>query len=58
MKKILTYKEAAVLTGLTTRAIALMVKDDTIPHMKYTKNRIRFDRDDLVKWMEDSKRGG
>lgn len=57
MKKVLKYKEAAELTRLTERALAIMVKEDSIPYMRYTKNRIRFDRDDLIKWMEDSKRG-
>ena len=57
LKKILKYREASIVTGLSMKALALMVKEDAIPHIKYSKNRVRFDRDDLIKWIEENKKG-
>lgn len=56
MEKLLTVKEVAELLGLTRMSIYLMVHRGQIPHVKIGERILRFDQEEIRKWLEAKKR--
>jgi len=48
---LLTYDQAAELLNVTKQALYAMVKRDQIPYMRMTKRTVRFDKNELLGWL-------
>lgn len=51
--KFLDMKETIELTGFSRRKIFSLMKDGEIPYTK-VDNRLRFSRNNLIKWMQQT----
>lgn len=56
MKKLLTLNEAAEFLNLKISRIRYEIFHGRLPHFKIGRS-IRFDLDDLIKWVKDQKVG-
>lgn len=54
LKKYLTFKEAKLLLNTTNGHLRSLVFRQKIPYIKLNR-LIRFDYDDLIKWIESNK---
>lgn len=54
-RKLLTITEAAELTGIKKNTLYLYTSKGKIPHSKRA-NKLFFFEDDLINWIEESKR--
>lgn len=55
IKKYLTFKEAKMLLNTTDGHLRSLVFQQKIPYIKLNR-LIRFDYDDLIKWIEGNKK--
>ena len=51
-ESVLGLQEAADLLGVHFRTLRSWVKARKVPHIQYPNKKIKFRRDDLVRWME------
>lgn len=52
---LINAKETAKFLGVSLRTIRLLIKQNKIPYVRISQHSIRFDQDDLVKWLESRK---
>jgi len=50
MKKVLTFQEACIYTGIAESYMYRLTSERRIPHYKPNGKTIYFDREDLDKW--------
>jgi excisionase family DNA binding protein len=55
-KQLLTDSEAADILGLTSRQVAKLARRGELPRVTLPCNEVRFDLDDLWRWVESHKR--
>lgn len=49
----LGYAAAAAYLGVTVGTLRSMVHRGTVPHLRYGPRQVRFDRQDLDRWLDD-----
>ena len=51
------YPSTAIQTGLTVRTLRHLVATGQIPHIRYGKGVVRFDEDEIERWVMTKRRG-
>jgi len=49
----LGYAAAAAYLGVTVGTLRSMVHRGTVPHLRYGPRQVRFDRQDLDRWLDE-----
>lgn len=49
----LGYREAAEFLGMKLGSLYALVHQQRIPHIRLGSRLVRFDRDELVRWMRE-----
>ncbi len=55
MEKTLTYPQAAELLAIPLGTLYAWVHHRRVPHIRLSARMVRFDRDELVAWLEARK---
>jgi excisionase family DNA binding protein len=55
--RLLTVVEAAEFLGMSRNAIYIACREGRIPHYKVNDWSVRFDLDELRRWLEEHRRG-
>ncbi len=58
MTRLITDSEAAEILALTPRHVAKLAKRGELPSVKLPGGEIRFDLDDLERWVDSHKQNG
>ena len=53
MKRLLTAPEVAETLGIGESSVYRMAADNRIPHLRIGERRVRFDPDELERWLDD-----
>lgn len=51
--KLLNYAEAAQLLTIPVGTLYVWTQECRVPHLRFGTRTVRFDEDELVKWMRD-----
>ena len=54
-KRLLTVKDTAAILSMTESALRSLMRRDQIPYIKLGKRGIRFDEEDLYKFLDSRK---
>jgi len=55
--RLLTGAEAARILRIPTGRLSRLTRAGRVPHVELPDRELRYDRDDLDKWIDENKRG-
>lgn len=58
MKRLLSYTELAELTGIPRGTLSRWVSEGKVPHLRFGTRSVRFDPDEIERWLDEHRVGG